>query len=302
LKRTADLRSLDTEKPNSASAGLDRMSSLALVRVINREDAKVDAAVRRALPHIARAIDLIVPRLEEGGRLIYVGTGTSGRIAALDAAECPPTFGVSSRRVQYIMAGGRRALGEAVEASEDSRQDGREAMARRKPGKHDVVVGIAASGRTPFTIAAVEYARRHGAATIALSCNRSSPLERAADIAIVVPVGPEVVAGSTRMKAGTAEKMVLNMLSTGALTRLGYVYDNLMINLHPKNVKLRERAIAILERLARVNRRIAARALQHSGDSVPVALVMLKAGKTATEARRLLRAHKGNVRKAIGHP
>jgi N-acetylmuramic acid 6-phosphate etherase len=200
------------------------------------------------------------------------------------------------------MAGGRRALGEAVEASEDSREDGREAMARRKPGKHDVVVGIAASGRTPFTIAAVEYARRHGAATIALSCNRSSPLERAADIAIVVPVGPEVVAGSTRMKAGTAEKMVLNMLSTGALTRLGYVYDNLMINLHPKNVKLRERAIAILERLARVNRRIAARALQHSGDSVPVALVMLKAGKTATEARRLLRAHKGNVRKAIGHP
>lgn len=301
MKRRADLRSLDTEKPNPASAGLDRMSSLALVRVINQQDTRVAAAVRKALPQIARAIDLIVPRLEKGGRLIYVGTGTSGRIAALDAAECPPTFGVSSRRVQYIMAGGRRALGEAVEASEDSRADGRKAMARRKPEKRDVVVGIAASGRTPFTIAAVEYARRHGAATVAVSCNRSSPLERVADIAIVVPVGPEVVAGSTRMKAGTAEKMVLNMLSTGALTRLGSVYDNLMINLHPKNVKLRERAIAILERLARVDDRTAARALRHSGNSVPVALVMLKTGKAVAEARRLLRTHQGNVRRAVEH-
>jgi len=299
VKRRQNLRSLDTEKPNSASAGLDRMSSLDLVRVINREDEKVAPAVRKALPQIARAIDLIVPRLEKGGRLIYVGTGTSGRIAALDAAECPPTFGISSRRVQFIMAGGRRALGKAVEASEDSRADGRKAMARRKPNKNDVVVGIAASGRTPFTIAALEYARARGAATVAISCNRSSPLGRTADIAIVAPVGPEVVAGSTRMKSGTAEKMILNMLSTGALTRLGYVYDNLMINLHPKNVKLRERAIAILERLTRAKREVTARTLERSGDSVPVALVMLQRGATEAEARRLLQAHKGNVRKAI---
>lgn len=299
MKRRQNLRSLDTEKPNSASAGLDRMSSLDLVRVINREDEKVAPAVRKALPQIARAIDLIVPRLEKGGRLIYVGTGTSGRIAALDAAECPPTFGISSRRVQFIMAGGRRALGKAVEASEDSRADGRKAMARRKPNKNDVVVGIAASGRTPFTIAALEYARARGAATVAISCNRSSPLGRTADIAIVAPVGPEVVAGSTRMKSGTAEKMILNMLSTGALTRLGYVYDNLMINLHPKNVKLRERAIAILERLTRAKREVTARTLERSGDSVPVALVMLQRGATEAEARRLLQAHKGNVRKAI---
>jgi N-acetylmuramic acid 6-phosphate etherase len=297
--RRPNLRSLDTEKPNPASAGLDRMSSLALVRVINRQDAIVAPAVRKALPQIARAIDLIVPRLEKGGRLIYVGTGTSGRIAALDAAECPPTFGISSRRVQFIMAGGRRALGKASEASEDSRADGRKAMARRKPDKNDVVVGIAASGRTPFTIAALEYARTRGAATVAISCNRSSPLERAADIAIVAPVGPEAVAGSTRMKAGSAEKMILNMLSTGALTRLGYVYDNLMINLHPKNVKLRERAVAILERLARVKRQVAARTLERSGHSVPVALVMLQCGATEGAARRLLKAHKGNVRKAI---
>jgi N-acetylmuramic acid 6-phosphate etherase len=299
MKRLQNLRSLDTEKPNPASAGLDRMSSLALVRLINREDARVAPAVRTALPQIACAIDLIVPRLEKGGRLIYVGTGTSGRIAALDAAECPPTFGISSRRVQFIMAGGRRALGKAVEASEDSRTDGRKAMAGRKPNKNDVVVGIAASGRTPFTIAALEYARTRGAATVAISCNRSSPLERAADIAIVAPVGPEVVAGSTRMKSGTAEKMILNMLSTGALTRLGYVYDNLMINLHPKNVKLRERAVTILERLARVKRQVAARTLERSGHSVPVALVMLQCGATEGAARRLLKAHKGNVRKAI---
>jgi N-acetylmuramic acid 6-phosphate etherase len=299
MKRRQDLRSLDTEKPNPASAGLDRMSSLALVRVISGEDAKVAPAVRKALPQIARAIDLIVPRLEKGGRLIYVGTGTSGRIAALDAAECPPTFGISSRRVQFIMAGGRRALGKAVEASEDSRADGRQAVARRKPNKNDVVVGIAASGRTPFTIAALEYARARGAATVAISCNPSSPLQGAADIAIVAPVGPEVVAGSTRMKSGTAEKMILNMLSTGALTRLGYVYDNLMINLHPKNVKLQERAVAILERLARVKRKVAARTLERSGRSVPVALVMLQCGATEGAARRLLKAHKGNVRKAI---
>src|SRR5438105_10018190 len=216
---------------------------------MNSEDAKVAAAVKRVLPQIAQAIDIIASALRRGGRLIYVGTGTSGRIAALDAVECPPTFDTHRQTVQFIIAGGLKALGAAVEADEDSPKLGEREIAKKKPGKNDVVVGIAASGRTPFTVAAIAYARRHGAQTIAVTCNRNSPLEKAAGFAIVTEVGPEVIAGSSRMKAGTAQKMVLNMLSTGAMTRLGYVYSNLMINVLPKNTKLRERAIGILQHL-----------------------------------------------------
>src|SRR5207247_2729180 len=179
---------------------------------------------------------------------MYVGTGTSGRIAALDAVECPPTFNTDPRTVQFVIAGGPKALGTAVETNEDSRELGQDEMAKKKPSKNDVVVGIASSGRTPFTVAAVEYARRQGARTIALTCNRNSQLERVADFAIVTVVGPEVLAGSSRMTAGTAHKMVLNMLSTGAMTRLGYVYGNLMVNVLPRNEKLTQRAIGILER------------------------------------------------------
>src|SRR6267378_4872729 len=218
MKRpSSSLRRLATEQPNPASSDLDRKSSLEIVRIISAEDAKVAPAVKRALPQIAKSIDLIAAALSRGGRLIYVGTGTSGRIAALDAAECPPTFDTDPKMVQFIIAGGLKALAAATEASEDSRTLGRKEMAKKKPGRNDVVVGIAASGRTPFTIAAVEYARRHGARTIALTCNRNSQLERVADFAIVTEVGPEVLAGSSRMKAGTAHKMVINMLSTGAM-------------------------------------------------------------------------------------
>ena len=295
----AKISRLRTEARNFAAARLDTSSPLQIARIINAEDAKVAPAIRRALPQIARAIDLIAAALERGGRLLYVGAGTSGRIAALDAAECPPTFNTDPQMVQFVMAGGTRALGAAVEANEDSRALGRRDMAAKKLGKNDVVVGIAASGRTPYTIAALEYAHRHGARTVALTCNRGSALGKAADISIVVEVGPEVVAGSSRMKAGTAQKMVLNMLSTGAMARLGYVYGNLMVNVHLKNRKLVQRGVSILKNAAEVDEGQASRTLRLAGNSVPVALVMLRAGVGRGEAQNCLRAAKGHVRKAI---
>jgi N-acetylmuramic acid 6-phosphate etherase len=297
--RASGIRPLVTEKPNSASANLDTRSSLEIARIINREDARVAGAVARSLPQIAKAIDLITEMLSSGGRLIYVGTGTSGRIAALDAAECPPTFNTNRKMVQFIMAGGTKALAEATEASEDSRALGHREMAKKKPSHKDVVVGVAASGRTPFTISAVEYARAHGAKTVAVVCNRNSPLERATHLAIVAEVGPEVVAGSTRMKAGTAQKMILNMLTTGAMTRLGYVYGNLMVNLHLKNEKLAERGIGILEKAAGLSRADSRKVSKAAHHSVPVALVMAKAGVSRIQALEALTKSQGHVRKAI---
>lgn len=296
---SADIRGLGTEKTNSASADLDRKSALEIVRIINAEDAKVAAAVKHALPQIARAIDLIADALSRGGRLIYVGTGTSGRIAALDAVECPPTFDVAPRMVQFIIAGGTKALAAAVEADEDSRELGRTAIRKKKPTKKDVVVGIAASGRTPFTIGAIEEARAHGATTVAVVCNSKSSLGKVAHIAIVAELGAEVVAGSTRMKAGTAQKMILNMLSTGAMTRLGYVYGNLMVNVSPKNQKLLERGVSILEKGADVAARRARKLLAEAGGRVPVALVMAKAGISRRRAEAFLRDADGRVRRAI---
>jgi N-acetylmuramic acid 6-phosphate etherase len=297
--KTVELRRLATEGTNSASVDLDRKSALEIARIINAEDAKVAAAVKRALRQIAQAIDLIAAALSRGGRLIYVGTGTSGRIAALDAVECPPTFDVDPRMVQFIIAGGPKALGAAVEADEDSRELGRKEIAKKKPTRKDVVVGIAASGRTPFTIAAIKYARAHDAKTVAVVCNPKSPLGKAAHVAIVADVGAEVVAGSTRMKAGTAQKMILNMLSTGAMTRLGYVYGNLMVNLHTKNEKLAERAVGILEEAAGLNHAAARKLLATAGGRVPLALVMAKAGVGRTRAAAALRESRGQVRRAI---
>jgi len=293
------LRILETEQPNAASADLDCKSSLEIARIINAEDARVAAAVRQSLTQIAQVINWIADALAKGGRLIYVGTGTSGRIAALDAAECPPTFDTDPNMVQFIIAGGPKALAEASEASEDSRKLGRQAIAKKKPRKNDVVVGVAASGRTPFTIAAVQYARSQGAKTVAVVCNRKSPLEKAAHIGIVAEVGPEVVAGSTRMKAGTAQKMILNILTTGAMTKLGYVYGNLMVNLHLKNEKLSERGISILEQAAGVKRTDARRLLVLAQHSVPVALVMAKARVNRAQAKTALRESSDHVRKAI---
>jgi N-acetylmuramic acid 6-phosphate etherase len=295
----SELRRLGTEKVNFASTDLDRKSALEIIRIINREDAKVATAVKKALPSIARAINRIAAALSQGGRLIYVGTGTSGRIAALDAVECPPTFDVDPRMVQFIIAGGPKALTNASEADEDSHELGHKAIAKKKPTEKDVVVGIAASGRTPFTVAAIEYARVHGAMTVAIVCNPKSPLGKAAHMAIVAEVGAEVVAGSTRMKAGTAEKMILNMLSTGAMARLGYVYGNLMVNVSPKNSKLAERGVGILEKAAGLKYIAARKILAAAGGRVPVALVMAKAGVSRADAVAALRKSHGQVRKAI---
>jgi N-acetylmuramic acid 6-phosphate etherase len=295
----SSLRRLGTEQANLAAASLDTRSAREIAAIINAEDWGVAPAVARVLPEIARAIDAIAKALSSGGRLIYVGAGTSGRIAALDAAECPPTFNTDPGIVQFVMSGGERALGRASETQEDWPALGRRDLARRKPCKRDVVVGVSASGRTPYTVAALRYARSQGAKTIAVTNNRGSWLERIGEIAIVAEVGPEVVTGSTRMKAGTAQKMILNMLSTGAMARLGYVYGNLMVNVHVKNKKLWERGVTVLEQAAGISRAAAKRAFEAAGRSVPVALVMLKAKVTKAEARRRLKAAHGNVRQTI---
>jgi N-acetylmuramic acid 6-phosphate etherase len=293
------IEQLGTEQINAAWTDLDVRSPLEIARIINAEDAKIATIVERALPQIARAIEWITESLRSGGRLIYVGTGTSGRIAALDASECPPTFDVPASMVQFVMAGGERALSRAVEADEDSRTLGAAEIRKRKPGNKDVVVGITASGRTPFTVAAVEYARHSGAKTVAVTCNAGSALEKAAELAIVTETGPEVVAGSTRMKAGTAEKMVLNMLSTGAMVKLGYVYGNLMVNLHQKNTKLTERAITIVQKALGVDRDRARVALRRAGGDVPAAIVMGKTHVTRKSAQTFLKDANGHVRRAI---
>ena len=296
-RKPSTLRRLRTEQPNHAADDLDRKSSLDIAHLINAEDATVALAVTRALPQIARAIDQVAAALRRGGRLIYVGAGTSGRIAALDAVECQPTF--NTDRVQFVIAGGAKALASASEISEDDSKAGRDEMSRRKPTKHDVVLGIASSGRTPFTVAAIAEARRRGARTIALTCNPNSPLERAAHFAIVTQVGPEVLAGSSRMKAGTAHKMVLNIISTAAMTRLGYVYGNLMVNVAPKNEKLLQRAIGILEQTTGATHESASRTLAASGNRTPVALVMLAAAVTRPQAVAALKRAQGHVRQAI---
>ena len=293
------LRELTTERQNEATKNLDLMSALELVTVMNREDAVVPQAISRVLPQIAEAVDVIANRLSRGGRLIYVGTGTSGRIGALDASECPGTFGISAEMVQFVIAGGENAIVHASEASEDSGSDGESDMATRNPGELDVVVGIAASGRTPYTISALEYARSKGATTIGVACNRASALGRAAQIRIEAEVGPEVLAGSSRLKAGTAQKLICNMLTTGAMAQMGYVYSNLMVNLHLRNQKLLERGIQIVEYLAQVDRSVAVRTLKSADMSLPLALVMLKAGVSRKEAERKLHQAQGNVRRAI---
>jgi len=295
----SDLRQLTTEQILSTASSLDQMSSLEIASLMNDEDATVATAVRNALPQIARAIDVVAQGLAHGGRLIYVGAGTSGRLGALDASEIPPTFNTSPRTVQYVMAGGPRALGASTEASEDDTKLAIKEIKKRKPRRHDIVLGIATSGRTPFTIAAIEYASSRRAHTIALTCNRNSPLERVADFAIVTEVGPEVVAGSSRMKAGTAHKMVLNMISTGAMTRLGYVYGNLMVNVWTKNEKLVQRAIRIVEQATGKDHAIAAQALKESGNRTPIAVVMLAAGVNRSKASAALKKSKGHVREAI---
>ncbi len=293
------LQQLTTEGQNEASQGLDTKSALEIARIINHEDAKIAGAVKKALPEIANVIDQVARSLRDGGRLIYVGAGSSGRIAALDASECPPSYSTAPGQVQYIMAGGPKALASAVEVNEDAEEMGERDVARRRPTRKDIVIGVSASGRTPYVVAAVAYARARGAKTAAVTCNQGTPLAAAAEIAIVAEVGPEVIAGSTRMKAATAQKMILNTITTGAMTRLGYVYENLMVNVHMQNSKLVERGIRILMRACNLDRAAAVEAIRIAGRSVPVALVMLKAKVDKPEAVRRLAKSDGNVRVAI---
>ncbi len=288
-----------TEQRNPRTRGLDAKSTLDILRAIHREDSMVAQAVVRAIPAIAKAVDAIAQALQRGGRLFYVGAGTSGRLAALDASEIPPTFGTPACMVQAVIAGGRRALTHAVEGAEDNRARGARDLATRGLNRNDVVVGITASGSTPYVLGAVEFARRRGAVTIGVTSNPRTSIAEMAKISVVTPTGPEVITGSTRMKAGTAQKMVLNMLSTAAMIRLGRVYDNWMIGVALTNQKLQARGLRILAAASGATVAEATRALRQSGHNMGIALIMLKSGASAREAQRRLRDAGGNVRRAL---
>jgi N-acetylmuramic acid 6-phosphate etherase len=293
------LKAISTERRNPNSYGLDEKSTIEILRILNREDARVALAVRRTLRQIAKAVDAITAAWQRGGRLFYVGAGTSGRLAVLDAAECPPTFGTPPSMVQAIIAGGKRALRHAVEGAEDSAANGAKDLRHAGVSRRDVVVGIAASGATRYVLGAIEFAHRQGAVTVGVTSNPRSPLAKAAQIGIAPVTGPEAIAGSTRLKAGTAQKMVLNLLSTTAMVRMGRVYDNWMVSAALTNKKLRRRGVRILEEASGVNASRAGHALRASGHDLPTALVMLKTGTTAAEARRKLTRTSGNVRRAL---
>jgi N-acetylmuramic acid 6-phosphate etherase len=292
-------KTVKTEQRNPRSRGLDAKSTIEVLRVLNREDALVAQAVRRELPKIARAVDAIVKSISNGGKLIYVGAGTSGRLAVLDAAECGPTFGTPPRMVKAIIAGGARALRHAVEGAEDSATNGARDLAAAGVARGDVVVAIAASGATPYVLGALRLAAHRRAITVGVTSNPRSPLARRARIALTPDTGPEAIAGSTRLKAGTAQKMVLNLLSTASMVRLGRVYDNWMIYVALTNQKLRRRGARILEEAADVSPSAAAHALRHSGHDLPTALVALKTGTSVREARHRLAIARGNVRQAL---
>ncbi|HWQ34538.1 MAG TPA: N-acetylmuramic acid 6-phosphate etherase [Blastocatellia bacterium] len=290
---------LTTEQPNPHTTEIDQLPTLEALRIINAEDQTTAAAVERVLPAVAQAVDGIVARLERGGRLFYVGTGTSGRLGVLDASECPPTFGVSPDLVQAVIAGGYEACYKAVEASEDDRAAGAADLQARGVTAADAVVGIAASGRTPYTIGAVEYARRIGALTICITCNADTELARTVEIPIEPIVGPEVIAGSTRLKSGTAQKLVLNMLSTMTMVRLGYVKGNRMANVQTRNVKLRERAVGILMDECGIDGATARATLEAAGWQLPVALVMKHASVSREEAEAALKNVGSSVTRAV---
>jgi N-acetylmuramic acid 6-phosphate etherase len=289
-----------TEQRNPRSRGLDLKSTREILRTINREDASVPAAVAREIPAIARAVEATVAALQRGGRLFYIGAGTSGRLGVLDASECPPTFNVPPGLVQGIIAGGPGALVRAAEGAEDSPALGKRDLVGKNITSRDVVVGLTASGSTRYVLGALHYANTKGAVTVGVTCNRRAPIARVAKILIAPETGPEVIAGSTRMKAGTAQKLVLNMLSTAVMVRLGHVYDNWMINVAQTNSKLRRRAERILEEATGANVSAVRRAMRHAGHDLRVALVMLKRNVDAHEAKKRLRNAGGNLRAALG--
>ncbi len=294
------MRLSPTEQPNPRTRRLDRLPTRRILELLNREDAQVAPAVRRMLPQITRAVDAIVKRWPRGGRLFYVGAGTSGRLGVLDAAECPPTFQVPPSRVQAVIAGGRRAVFRSSEAAEDSAAQGARVLARKKVGKNDVVVVLTASGATPYALGALDSARRRGAFTIAVTANRRSAAARRAHVAISPETGAEAIAGSTRLKAGTAQKLVLNMLTTAAMVRLGHVYRNLMVNVQMTNRKLRRRGLRVLMEALKCDEAAAGRLVRQSGGNLKTAIVMGRLGCSRREAERRLARAGAHVARALG--
>lgn len=296
---TAEFNQMVTEKRNVKTMDLDVLDTLNLVKKIQSEDLEVAQIVQQVIPDIAKAVDLAAERLEKGGRLIYFGAGTSGRLGVLDATECPPTFGVSPDLVQAYMAGGRDAVFQAFENAEDSKEMGMKDAAAAHITERDLVVGITASGRTPYVIGALHKAHECGATTIAVLNNHGAEIEAIADVTITAIVGPEALTGSTRMKAGTAQKMILNLISTCAMVRMGKVYENLMVDLKPTNQKLRERAVSIITTISGAPRHIAEGALVASHDSAKTAIVMVKRKLGRAQAEDLLTKSGGSLRKAL---
>lgn len=292
-------RALATEQTNPATTEIDRMRPLEIVQAMNAEDARVAEAVRQELPRIAQAIEAIAARLRRGGRLIYMGAGTSGRLGALDASECPPTFNVPPEMIVGCIAGGSFALTQAVEDLEDHTEAGNADAARLSIAESDALVGITASGRTPYVLGAIAYARQQGALTIGLACNAGTLLEQAVDIHIAPLVGPEVIAGSTRLKAGTAQKMVVNMLSTGSMILLGKTFGNLMVDVQATNHKLRQRALGIVRQATGLGQDAAEALLADCNGEAKTAILAGRASITPERARERLAAHGNNLRAAL---
>ena len=293
------LTGLATEQDHAASQHLDQLSTLDVLALMNTADAEVPAAVAREIPRIGLAVDAVAAALERGGHLVYIGAGTSGRLGVLDASECAPTFNVPKDLVRGIIAGGEAALTYAAEGSEDDSEAGARDLMASGFGSGDVLIGIAASGRTPYVLGAIAKAREVGAVTCGISCTPDSELSRAVDFPIEAVPGPEVLTGSTRLRAGTATKLVLNMISTAVMIRLGCVYGNLMVNVQPSNRKLEDRARRIIQSAAQVSYHRAAELLEESGRSVRVAIVMEKRGVDRQEAERLLAAARGRIAEAL---
>jgi len=294
-----ELVKLNTEGRNSNTLNIDRVSTLEMIEMINEEDKKVALAVGEAKEEIAKAVDIIAERLARGGRLLYVGAGTSGRLGILDASECPPTYGVDFDLVQGIIAGGHTAIFKAVEGAEDDPEMGKQDLMEKNLKENDVVCGIAASGRTPYVIGAMKYGKEVGAAVLSVSMCENSKIAKLADVAISVVVGPEAVMGSTRMKSGTAQKMILNMLTTGAMIKLGKVYGNLMVDVQPSNEKLITRAKRIVKLATEAEEEIIARLLEETGYDVKLTILMIETGLSKDEGSRLLDKHKGYIAKAL---
>lgn len=294
-----DLEKLTTESRNQNTLNIDKVSTLEMVKMINNEDKKVAEAVEAELPRIAEAIDEIAIRMNKGGRLIYIGAGTSGRLGILDASECPPTYGVSEELVQGVIAGGHEAIFRAKEGAEDSKELALEDLKSKRITENDIIVGLAASGRTPYVIGGLEYANKVGAMTIAITCNAGSEVSKAAKISIAPVVGPEVVTGSTRLKSGTAQKLVLNMLSTGTMIKLGKVYGNLMVDVRATNEKLVERAKKIVCEATGVTREEAGRYLEETNSDVKLSIFMILSKLEKEEARKVLEESKGYIAEAL---